>query len=360
MNFSSMKVSFLVFGSVCFVLTSAAAQKQTQNATLPTFPALIAFGDSILDTGNNNLLSTIVKCNFPPYGKDFIGHEATGRFSNGRVPSDLIASKLRIKELLPAYLSPKLSNEDLLTGVCFASGSSGYDRLTSAVMAVITIQDQLEMFKDYIKKLQAITDTKRAAKIIGESLYVVCSGSNDVANTYFTSLLRKAEYDVPSYTSFLVNSVSDFLEKLYSLGARKIAVVGLPPLGCLPSQRTLAGGMQRDCVSLYNQASQQYNLKLTKRLGILQNKFADATIVYADIYHSLLRLIQYPSEYGFEESKKGCCGTGEFELGPLCNRKSVMCSDDSKYVFWDSFHPTEKAYKILVDELVQEISPHFL
>ena len=57
---------------------------------------------------------------------------------------------------------------------------------------------------------------------------------------------------------------------------------------------------------------------------------------------------------GFEESKKGCCGSGELEIGPLCNRKSVICADDSKYVFWDSFHPTEKTYEILVDEIIKE------
>lgn len=54
------------------------------------FPALFAFGDSILDTGNNNNLATLTKCNFPPYGKDFYGGMATGRFGDGRVLSDLI------------------------------------------------------------------------------------------------------------------------------------------------------------------------------------------------------------------------------------------------------------------------------
>jgi len=60
------------------------------------------------------------------------------------------------------------------------------------------------------------------------------------------------------------------------------------------------------------------------------------------------------------ESKKGCCGTGEFESGPLCHRKSILCADDSKYVFWDSFHPTERTYEILVDELLQELLPLLL
>ncbi|KMT09559.1 hypothetical protein BVRB_6g130190 [Beta vulgaris subsp. vulgaris] len=53
-------------------------------------PALIVFGDSIVDPGNNNYIVTIARVNFPPYGRDFPGGVPTGRFSNGKVPSDLI------------------------------------------------------------------------------------------------------------------------------------------------------------------------------------------------------------------------------------------------------------------------------
>lgn len=55
-------------------------------------PAVIAFGDSILDTGNNNNLLTLIKVNFYPYGRDFVTRTATGRFSNGRIPTDLIGT----------------------------------------------------------------------------------------------------------------------------------------------------------------------------------------------------------------------------------------------------------------------------
>lgn len=41
------------------------------------------------------------------------------------------ASKLGIKDLLPAYLGTNLSNEDLITGVSFASGGTGFDPITS-------------------------------------------------------------------------------------------------------------------------------------------------------------------------------------------------------------------------------------
>jgi len=53
-------------------------------------PAVFVFGDSIMDTGNNNNMTTPSRCNYPPYGKDFKGGIPTGRFSNGKVPSDFV------------------------------------------------------------------------------------------------------------------------------------------------------------------------------------------------------------------------------------------------------------------------------
>ncbi|KAM0945360.1 putative triacylglycerol lipase [Dioscorea sansibarensis] len=92
-------VMLVVFSIVILVSESAGGDHhhhhhdQNGNGTVPSsFPAVIIFGDSIMDTGNNNFLPTISKCNFPPYGKDFPGRRPTGRFSNGKVPSDLIGN----------------------------------------------------------------------------------------------------------------------------------------------------------------------------------------------------------------------------------------------------------------------------
>ncbi|GMP44664.1 hypothetical protein CsSME_00013499 [Camellia sinensis var. sinensis] len=101
MLFSIMK---LVFSQYSFLASSSAnafvllcvlvmiCRSSEAVVNLPknvTVPAVIAFGDSIVDQGNNNVIETIAKCNFPPYGKDFVGGP-TGRFCNGKTPADLI------------------------------------------------------------------------------------------------------------------------------------------------------------------------------------------------------------------------------------------------------------------------------
>lgn len=62
-----------------------------------TYPALFAFGDSILDTGNNNHLFSLVKCNYAPYGRDLPNQEPTGRFCNGKIPTDIIGIYIHIQ-----------------------------------------------------------------------------------------------------------------------------------------------------------------------------------------------------------------------------------------------------------------------
>lgn len=50
-----------------------------------------------------------------------------------------------MKEYLPAYLDPNLSTEDLLTGVSFASGATGYDPLTPKIAVLLVLSLALEL-----------------------------------------------------------------------------------------------------------------------------------------------------------------------------------------------------------------------
>lgn len=77
---------FLTFLFLIVVFNVAKAQ--------PLVPALFIFGDFMVDVGNNTNLDTIVKSNFPPYGKNFQNHIPTGRFCNGKLATDYAAENL--------------------------------------------------------------------------------------------------------------------------------------------------------------------------------------------------------------------------------------------------------------------------
>ncbi|XP_066317611.1 GDSL esterase/lipase EXL3-like [Miscanthus floridulus] len=316
----------------------------------PLAPALIVFGDSIVDPGNNNDIHTIIKANFPPYGNDFQNHRPTGRFCNGRIPTDFIASRLGIKDLLPPYLSPQpLEKHDLVTGVSFASGGTGFDPLTPQLASVISLPDQLTMFHDYLAKVRDSAGDARASEILSRGIFAICAGSDDVANTYFTMRAR-SNYDHASYAQLLVQHATGFVEDLIRAGARRVAFIGIPPIGCVPSQRTMSGGLDRGCSQGHNEVAVAYNAGMVQQLAALRAKYPGTLLVFMDIYGFLYDMMMHPRSYGFTESTRGCCGTGLLEVSVLCNGvTSAVCQDVGDYLFWDSYHPTEKAYKVLAD-----------
>jgi len=228
---------------------------------------------------------------------------------------------------VPAYLGTELSDFDLLTGVNFASGGCGFDPLTAQLVvtdppfqqlracmqllrpaflidflcrkSVLTMDNQLDLFEEYKGKLERVAGARRAGEIVATSLYMVVTGTDDLANTYFTTPFRR-DYDLESYIEFVVRCASDFIKKLYGKGARRINIAGAPPIGCVPSQRTNAGGLDRDCVPLYNQASVVLNTALEKEIKRLNGsaELPGSVLKYIDLYTPLLDMIQRPAAYG--------------------------------------------------------------
>uniref|UniRef100_A0A7N0ZR41 GDSL esterase/lipase EXL3 n=1 Tax=Kalanchoe fedtschenkoi TaxID=63787 RepID=A0A7N0ZR41_KALFE len=356
---TTIKCVLVVFGVMLSWCVGVAASVQIPEDK--RFPALLVFGDSIVDPGNNNHMITAAKADYPPYGKDFKGGIPSGRFSNGKIPGDIIAKELSLKEYLPAYRDPSLQPDDLITGVSFASGGCGYDPLTSLLAPATTLAQQLDMFREYRSKLYSLVGENQTSYIIGRGLFGVVASSNDIVNSYYISGIRRAHYDISSYTTLMASFAADFFADLYAEGARRIGIFTAPPLGCIPFTRTTAGGFERECVEEYNQAAVMFNSKLGTVIDSFNTKYRDAKAVIVDVYNPLLSLVKNPRQNGFEVADKGCCGTGLIEAVFLCSPVDhpKTCPDASKYVFWDSFHPTETTYKELIAKNIGIVLPQF-
>ncbi|KAG4945094.1 hypothetical protein JHK87_041101 [Glycine soja] len=206
------------------------------NAQNTLVPAIITFGDSAVDIGNNDYLPTLFKANYPPYGRDFSNHQPTGRFCNGKLATDITAETLGFKSFAPAYLSPQASGKNLLIGGNFASAASGNDEKAAILNSSLLI-------------------------IILHTLWV-----------HFQALLRS--------------------------GARKIGVTSLPPLGCLPAARTLFGFHEKGCASRINNDTQGFNKKIKSAAANLQKQLPGLKIVVFDTFKPLYDLVQSPSKFG--------------------------------------------------------------
>ncbi|KAK4279167.1 hypothetical protein QN277_016915 [Acacia crassicarpa] len=324
------------------------------------FPAVIVFGDSSVDSGNNNKISTVLKSNFRPYGRDFEGGRPTGRFSNGRVPPDFISEAVSVKPYVPAYLDPSYSIKDFATGVCFASAGTGYDNATSDVLNVIPLWKELEYYKEYQGKLRNYLGVEKANKVLSEALYLMSLGTNDFLENYFIFPRRRLHFSVSQYEDFLVDIARNFITQLYHLGARKLSVTGLVPMGCLPLERTVNIFGHHDCDDKYNEVALEFNHKLEAMLNGLNEELPGFKVISANAYDIVFDIINRPSSYGFEVVEKACCSTGTVEMSYLCSDKNPLtCKDADKYVFWDAFHPTEKTNHIVSQFLIPKLLSSF-
>ncbi|KAI8529614.1 hypothetical protein RHMOL_Rhmol12G0238600 [Rhododendron molle] len=317
-------------------------------------PAIFTFGDSAVDVGNNDYIHTIFKANYPPYGRDFINHKPTGRFCNGKLATDITADTLGFTTYPPAYLSPQASGKNLLIGANFASAASGYDDKTAIMSHAIPLTQQLQFYKEYQAKLAKVAGNQKAASIIKDGLYILSFGSSDFVQNYYVNPFLNKLYTPDQYSSYLVAIFSSFVEDLYKLGARRIGVTSLPPLGCLPATITLFGFLESGCVSRINTDAQGFNKKITSAAANLPKQLPGLKIAIFDIFKPLYDLVQAPSNHGFEEARRGCCGTGTVETTSLlCNPKSIgTCRNATQYVFWDAVHPSEAANQVLADALI--------
>ena len=319
----------------------------------PLVPAIFTFGDSIVDVGNNNYQLTIVKANFPPYGRDFENHFPTGRFCNGKLATDFIADILGFTSYQPAYLNLKTKGKNLLNGANFASASSGYFELTSKLYSSIPLSKQLEYYKECQTKLVEAAGQSSASSIISDAIYLISAGTSDFVQNYYINPLLNKLYTTDQFSDTLLRCYSNFIQSLYALGARRIGVTSLPPIGCLPAVITLFGAHINECVTSLNSDAINFNEKLNTTSQNLKNMLPGLNLVVFDIYQPLYDLATKPSENGFFEARKACCGTGLIEVSILCNKKSIgTCANASEYVFWDGFHPSEAANKVLADELI--------
>lgn len=91
--------------------------------------AFFVFGDSLVDSGNNNYLATTARADAPPYGIDFPTHRPTGRFSNGFNIPDII-SMLLISCFFVCNVHTYISM--LLHGPCLHSHKHAHINITYA------------------------------------------------------------------------------------------------------------------------------------------------------------------------------------------------------------------------------------
>ncbi|KAH7295787.1 hypothetical protein KP509_27G065900 [Ceratopteris richardii] len=245
--------------------------------------------------------------------------------------------------------------ETLLNGANFASAGAGILNDTGMVFNKrFPMDQQVDFFREHKEKLIALVGTEEASRILAGASVSITIGSNDFLSNYFIPISpRRARYTLPEYINLLIPELKRQVMSIYEIGARKIVVAGVGPLGCIPFIIAMRFGTnQGRCVEKYQQIAMDFNARLVSLVQELQETLTDATFLYSNAFDLSLQLIQNPALYGFTTVNKACCGRGPYGGLIACNRFDPVCPDRTKYVFWDPFHPTEAVNRLVSQQLL--------
>ncbi|XP_074570025.1 GDSL esterase/lipase At1g71250-like [Curcuma longa] len=313
-------------------------------------PAMFVFGDSLVDDGNNNYLSSIAKSNYYPYGIDFF-QGPTGRFSNGKTVIDVLCDLLGIP-YLPPYASPDLNGNGsrLIYGVNYASAAGGIlDESGRYLGERYSLSQQVLNFESNLNDLKSLIGNENFDRYLAKSIVFMVLGSNDYINNYLLQSLYSTsyEYSPQEYARLLIDHYTRQILALQSMGLRKFLLAGIGPLGCIPNQRASGLAPPDRCVDQVNQIVGYFNTELKSLVQQLNTNHPGSFFIYGDTYRGIGDMLNNPSQYGFTVIDRGCCGLGRNHGQITCLPLAVPCDEREQYVFWDAYHPTEAVNMIL-------------
>ncbi|KAK1562094.1 hypothetical protein Q3G72_006126 [Acer saccharum] len=164
-------------------------------------PAMFIFGDSLIDSGNNNYIPTIAKADYFPYRVDF--GLPTGRFCNGLTAADYAALYLGLP-LIPPYLSALSKGRNILNGLNYASAAAGILNETGQHFgARIPFNAQISQFETTIRlHLQLFFENPDMLnQYLAKSVFLINVGSNNYINNYLQPN-RKYDFNSTKFRTF--------------------------------------------------------------------------------------------------------------------------------------------------------------
>ncbi|KAM1274665.1 hypothetical protein ACFX2I_024510 [Malus domestica] len=339
-NISIQVFAFAFFASL-LITTS-----QSHGMPIKHVPLFI-LGDSIFDAGNNDYFNTTSKANFFPYGETFFNHSSTGRFSNGRLIPDFIAEYAKLP-LIPPYLQP--GNREFRYGVNFASAGAGALVEINQGL-VIDLPSQLSNLESVRKSLRQELGHDEVTTLLSRAVYLFAFGSNDYIVPFEKNSSVLHSYSPEKYVGLVIGNITSAIKEIYRNGGRNFGFLGMWPAACIPYGRALEN-KNGACFEEITPYVVLHDKALLKTLQKLENELKGFRYSLIEAYEFLKRRIDHPSKYGFVEGKAACCGSGPYRGHLSCGVKGgySLCHNVSEYVFFDPFHPTERAYEQLAKQ----------
>ncbi len=272
---------------------------------------LVIFGDSLSDSGNFYLATGGALPPAPLY--------YNGRFSNGPNWTERLAAAMDEPTPLPSLIG----GTNYAFNGARAVGESPYGT-----------PDLVSQVDTYLLENGGVADRN--------DVFVLWAGANDI---FFGSAFGEANF-IPE----AVQAISGAIRDLYAAGARNIVVLDLPLLGQTPFFNTVPAAS-----SALNTATTAFNSLLSAQLQSLRRELRPIRIADVKISQLFQAITRTPRLFGLRNVVDSATlfdpvsGLG-YALAPNV--------DPSRYLFWDSIHPTAQGHNIIALYAVIDIKLH--
>ena len=321
-----------------------------------TYGAIVAFGDSLTDTGNKYVDTGLA--NTPPYDLLDAFRVPDGPYtrgglhhSNGATWLELLSRPLKLAgSVRPALRTPGIATNYAYGGARARAGSPEPELVAQGCLG----QNTNMHFPGQVSAFLADANYSAPA----DALYVVFIGSNDVADA-----VRALPCDQTGLTSVqqivggALTSLQDNIINLYLAGARNFLVINSPDLGLTPAFNPPLNIPQASgygsCFSLLFNYGTLPGSPVPLACGFppgipglvdvvagLQSSplLPGIEIIGVDIYPRFVQLVTAPLD-GDPQNGTDTCVTP--------NIPPYACRDPDNHVFWDGIHPTKETHGII-------------
>ncbi len=265
------------------------------------FRDLVVFGDSFSDTGNAASTSFGLLPGSAYY---------EGRFTNGPVYAELLATSLGLRPLEPSGAG----GNNFAYAAARTSGTGG--------LLGFFVEDLDEQVDDFLSRAAGF-------ELDRHTLFVVFAGAGDLLN-------GQTDPRVPAA------NIAESVNRLIDGGARQFLVPNVPLLGQVPRYNGDAATSAR-----MNDLSSAVNRELANALDGLSAAHPEVDLFRFDVAGLLTEAFAMPEAFGFTNVSDPVAPG--LEPGTLDYDLDRLAGDPETYLFWDDLHPTAAAHSIFAE-----------
>ena len=308
----------------------------------PSYSNLYVFGDSLSDGGSDLALSSAINAatggafpRVPAAPANYLG-----RFSNGRVGVDYLATALGLP-LTAHYVTPPFLG-GATAGNNYAQGGATSGIANASLPATLTLGPNTLVtgFKGLSAQVADYVSVTPQAD--PNAVYVVWAGANDFL-TFGSAGVAPNCSGSPIAIALCtgITNITSAVATLAALGAQHIVVPNLPDLGRTARSIAAGPGAAAQATAL----SVAFNQGLAGALGNLST-FYPGDVVPFDLFSLFNSVLDDAASYGFSNTTMACLNGSSADATSTVGAACAVAGPNA-YVFWDDIHPTTAVHAIL-------------